>query len=384
MKHCEETTNWQGAKKQFGDWMRAVGSLRVGKASHGPLAARTRPRRIWELAAWQIVHHLTLQVCLTQEATSPLRPKLERKCQPEANTIGHGPPNSAQPRKKVNLKKVARQKAQNDSQAHDTKMHTSVVEVGSKRRAESNDPLDGTRAIHGSGRVCFEPNSDSTRRHWVKGGGTQNRPPKKLVESVLGEGFGRIFLQLYSGSGCSGFGDANPPLDPPASVFENENPPLTDWTFDSSRNRTGTGRFGQVNRLRLGLDSPRWNCRGLGNPRTIQVLRDFMQHWNPTTVFLAETKLNKKEAEKRRRLMSHLNCLFVLSIGQSGGLAMIWKMDIKLDIVTYGPHHINSIVTETNSGFRWRITGFYGHPDTHKRNDSWKLLTSLHHRFQLP
>lgn len=82
--------------------------------------------------------------------------------------------------------------------------------------------------------------------------------------------------------------------------------------------------------------------------------------------------------------MSHLNYLFVLSNGQSGGLAMIWKKDVNLDIVTYGPHHIDAIVTETDSGFRWRITGFYGHPDTHKRNDSWKLLSSLHHQFHLP
>ena len=81
--------------------------------------------------------------------------------------------------------------------------------------------------------------------------------------------------------------------------------------------------------------------------------------------------------------MSHLNCLFVPSKGQSGGLAMIQKKDTKLDIITYSPHHIDAIVTESSSRFRWRITGFYGHSNTHKRNDSWKLITSLHHRFQL-
>ena len=63
---------------------------------------------------------------------------------------------------------------------------------------------------------------------------------------------------------------------------------------------------------------------------------------------------------------------------------MIWKKDIKLDIVTYGPHHIDTIAIELSSCLRWRITGFYGHSDTYKSNDSWKLLTSLHHQFQLP
>uniref|UniRef100_A0A7N2MPR3 UDP-glycosyltransferase n=1 Tax=Quercus lobata TaxID=97700 RepID=A0A7N2MPR3_QUELO len=65
-------------------------------------------------------------------------------------------------------------------------------------------------------------------------------------------GFGRIFLQLRSGSDYSGFGDANPPLDPPASVFENGNPLPTNWTFGSGWNRVGVGRFGRVVRLRSG------------------------------------------------------------------------------------------------------------------------------------
>ena len=45
-------------------------------------------------------------------------------------------------------------------------------------------------------------------------------------------------------------------LDPPVSVFENGNPPPTDWTFGSGQNRVVVGRFGQVVGLRSGLDSP--------------------------------------------------------------------------------------------------------------------------------
>ena len=63
--------------------------------------------------------------------------------------------------------------------------------------------------------------------------------------------FCRIWSDFFVapvGSGCSGFGDANPSLDPPVSVFENGNPLPTDWTFGSGRNR--------VVGLRSGLDSP--------------------------------------------------------------------------------------------------------------------------------
>ncbi|KAK7848874.1 chitinase-like protein 1 [Quercus suber] len=75
----------------------------------------------------------------TQEATSPLRAKLERKCKPETHPTVLGPSNCSQTRKKVNLKKVARKKAQDDGQAHDAEMFTPVVEVGSKRPEVSED-----------------------------------------------------------------------------------------------------------------------------------------------------------------------------------------------------------------------------------------------------
>ena len=82
------------------------------------------------------------------------------------------------------------------------------------------------------------------------------------------------------------------------------------------------------------------------------MLREFMQRWTPTIVLLAGTKLNKKEAEKRKRSMSQLNFLFVPSKCQSGGLAMIWTKDTNLDIMTYSPHHIDAIFTEPDFGFR--------------------------------
>ena len=74
-------------------------------------------------------------------------------------------------------------------------------------------------------------------------------------------GFGRIFLQLQSSSGCSGFEDANLPLDPPISVFENGNPPLTDWTFGSGQNQVVVRQFDRVVGLRSSLDSPTHNSK---------------------------------------------------------------------------------------------------------------------------
>ena len=77
------------------------------------------------------------------------------------------------------------------------------------------------------------------------------------------------FLQLQLGSGCSGFGDANPPLDSPASGFEKGNSLPTDWTFGSSRNRVGIGQFGWVVELQLGLDSPTLQSNTIQNEQEV-------------------------------------------------------------------------------------------------------------------
>ncbi|XP_065623699.1 uncharacterized protein LOC136065014 [Quercus suber] len=127
-----------------------------------------------------------------------------------------------------------------------------------------------------------------------------------------------------------------------------------------------------------------WNCRGLGNPRSVRALRDFLQRWNPKIVFLAETKLNRRGMKKFLKSFFQFNCIYYPSEGQSGGLAMLWTKDTNLDIKTYGPNHIDAIITEADSGFMWRITGFYGHPDTAQRKASWKLLEELGSRFHLP
>ena len=66
------------------------------------------------------------------------------------------------------------------------------------------------------------------------------------------------------------------------------------------------------------------------------------------------------------------------------GLVMLWKKEIKLEIMGYAGNFIDAIVTDESSDFKWRITGFYGHPEMHRRKESWEQLKNLNKRFQLP
>lgn len=62
---------------------------------------------------------------------------------------------------------------------------------------------------------------------------------------------------------------------------------------------------------------------------------------------------------------------------------MLWKKEITVEVQGYFGNHINAINTNPSSGFKWSITGFYGHPVTHRRKESWDLLKALNRQYQL-
>ena len=132
------------------------------------------------------------------------------------------------------------------------------------------------------------------------------------------------------------------------------------------------------------MNSLGWNCRGLRNPRSVRALHDLVQRWAPKIVFLSETKLRTKRMERIRDRIGFANGLFVPSFGRSGGLALLWTRETDLEIKSFGRFHIDAIITEANTNFKWRITGFYGHPQTYLRQFSWDLLAFLRDQYKLP
>ena len=114
------------------------------------------------------------------------------------------------------------------------------------------------------------------------------------------------------------------------------------------------------------------------------MLGELVQRWNPNIIFLSETKIKKKAMEKIMEKINFVNGLIVPRKGRGGGLALLWKREVDLEIMGYSRNHIDAIVSDQVSGFRWRITGFYGNPKTHKRQESWDELAALNRKFQLP
>ncbi|XP_030945823.1 uncharacterized protein LOC115970311 [Quercus lobata] len=127
-----------------------------------------------------------------------------------------------------------------------------------------------------------------------------------------------------------------------------------------------------------------WNFRGLGNPRSVGMLCSLVRRWDPEVVFLSETKMMIAGVKKLKMKLGFVNGLYVQGKGRGGGLAMYWKKEVNLEIKSYSRHHIDAVVVEEESGFKWRLTGFYEHLETHQRKESWRYLDTLNLQFTLP
>lgn len=126
-----------------------------------------------------------------------------------------------------------------------------------------------------------------------------------------------------------------------------------------------------------------WNCRGLGTPEAVPVLRNLVRFHHPDVVFLIEMLATKTHVEKVRRRLGFESALSVDKVGRSGGLALLWRSGISCDIISYSRHFINAEMVDLEQG-RWRLTGFYGIAERGRRRESWQMLRQLAGMSPLP
>lgn len=117
-----------------------------------------------------------------------------------------------------------------------------------------------------------------------------------------------------------------------------------------------------------------WNCRGLGNPATVQILVDIIHTKKPVLLFLMETRLGFIRMEDIKRRLGFDYLFTVDSVGLNGGLALIWKKELEISILSHSVNHIDTSVRTATTSPIWRFTGFYGCLERHRRRISWALL----------
>ena len=78
--------------------------------------------------------------------------------------------------------------------------------------------------------------------------------------------------------------------------------------------------------------------------------------------FLMETRLDKEGFDKLYSNLLYQNKVIVKHPDSGGGLALLWKNDITMQVINYTTNHVLAKVTEED-GFVWYMTGFYAWPD---------------------
>jgi hypothetical protein len=120
-------------------------------------------------------------------------------------------------------------------------------------------------------------------------------------------------------------------------------------------------------------ESHKLELPGAWEPSDSSNLCLLVEEKRPTILFLMETKLQRTKMTCLRVKLGFDSMFVVDSVGRSGGLALFWKEDVQLEIQNYSNRHINAVITEPGQNFQWKLTGFYGHPETAHRGEGWSL-----------
>ena len=95
-----------------------------------------------------------------------------------------------------------------------------------------------------------------------------------------------------------------------------------------------------------------WNCQGLEKLRIVQSLHKLVREQVPDVCFLMETRLDKSGFEKHCGDLPFKNKLILKKPNSDGGLLLLWKEEMNLDVINFTDNHILDKVVE-DDGFVW-------------------------------
>jgi exonuclease III len=120
-----------------------------------------------------------------------------------------------------------------------------------------------------------------------------------------------------------------------------------------------------------------WSCRGLGSDSTVGELRWLVKHFRPHFLFLSETKMKDKFAQRFMWSLGYTNSLGVSSIGQSGGLVLFWMQPYSVSLRGSNSNCIDVAVTD-ETRVSWCVSFVYGEPRREKQHELWDFMRRMH------
>ncbi|KAG2613942.1 hypothetical protein PVAP13_4KG383101 [Panicum virgatum] len=120
-----------------------------------------------------------------------------------------------------------------------------------------------------------------------------------------------------------------------------------------------------------------WNCRGVGNSRTVRDLTALVQSYNPKLVFLLETRQSEERMQNLRWRLGLKGCLARSCVGRSDGIALFWDESLVVNLITIADKVINVTVHEDPASAPWRISFFYGELRVEDRHLTWEFMKNV-------
>lgn len=78
------------------------------------------------------------------------------------------------------------------------------------------------------------------------------------------------------------------------------------------------------------------------------------------------------------------HCYAVKGDGKGGGLALYWGEGMKVELLSYGMHHIDVHIREGEDAPIWRATFVYGEAKVQNRRNMWTLLRRIKDKSENP
>ena len=89
-----------------------------------------------------------------------------------------------------------------------------------------------------------------------------------------------------------------------------------------------------------------WNYQGLGNPWIGRSLCKIVREQAPKVCFLIETRLDKEGFKKLYDDLPSPNRIIAKNLDSGGGIALIWKNEVSLDVINFTANHVLAKVVE--------------------------------------